>query len=109
MMVAESLPIQLACRVVAVSESGFHAWRSRAPSARSVRHTLLTDVIRKIHLESRGIYGARRIHAELTLGRGTAVGRTTDELLMRRAGIQGISGRPQFRRVPHLADRKSVV
>ena len=109
MMVAESLPIQLACRVVAVSESGFHAWRARAPSVRSVRHTLLTDVIRKVHLESRGIYGARRIHAELTLGRGTAVGRTTVELLMRRAGIQGISGRPQFRRVPHLATAGDLV
>ena len=108
-MVAESLPIQLACRVVAVSELGFHAWRSRGPSTRSVRHALLTDVIRRVHLESRSIYGARRIHAELTLGHGTAVARTTVELLMRRAGIQGISGRPQFRRIPHLATAADLV
>ena len=108
-MAAEGLPIQLACRVVGVSESGFHSWRSRVPSARSVRHALLTDVIRRVHLESRGIYGARRLHAELTLGHGTAVGRTTVELLMRRAGIQGISGRPQFRRVAHVATAGDLI
>ena len=96
-MFAEDLPIQVACRVLGVSESGFHAWRSRATSARSIRHALLTDIIRRVHAESRGVYGARRVHAELTLGLGTVVGRITVELLMRRASVRGISGRPRFR------------
>jgi hypothetical protein len=42
------------------------------------------------------------------LGQGVAVGHQAVELLMRRAGIQGISGRPKFRRVPGVvtaADR----
>ena len=108
-MSAEDLPIQVACRVLGVSESGFHAWRSRAPSARSIRHALLTDIIRRVHLESRGVYGARRVHAELTLGLGTVVGRITVEILMRRASVRGISGRPRFRHVPNVATAADLV
>lgn len=50
----------------------------------------------------------QRVHAELTLGQSVAVGHQAVELLMRRAGIEGISGRPKFRRVPGVvtaADR----
>ena len=107
-MATERLPVKLACRVLKVSESGYYARRSRPPSVRSVRHTWLTDLIRQAHFASRGTYGIRRVHAELTLGQGVAVGHQAVELLMRRAGIQGISGRPKFRRVPGVvtaADR----
>ena len=57
---------------------------SRPPSQRAIRHAWLTDLIRQVHAVSRGIYGARRVHAELTLGRGLAVGHGAVELLMRR-------------------------
>jgi transposase InsO family protein len=102
-MSAEGLPIQVACRVLGVSESGYHAWRTRAPSLRAVRHALLTDLIVEIHASSRGVYGARRVHAELTLGRGVQVGHGAVELLMRRAGLQGVTGRPKFRRIANVA------
>jgi putative transposase len=42
-MAAERLPVQVCCRVLAVSESGFYAWRSRAPSARAIRHAWLVN------------------------------------------------------------------
>lgn len=103
MMAAEGHSVQRACRVLEVSESGYYAGRSRAPSARSVRHVWLTGLIREVHRASRGTYGVRRVHAELTLGRGVTVGRQAVELLMRRAAIRGISGRPRFRRVPGMA------
>jgi transposase InsO family protein len=102
-MAAEGMSVQLACRVLEVSESGFYARRERAPSARFIRHAWLTEVIRQAHTASRGTYGIRRIHAELTLGHGIVVGHQAVELLMRRAAIQGISGRPRFRRVPGVA------
>ncbi len=100
--------MQLACRVLVVSEAGYYARRSRSPSARSIRHAWITDVIRQVHAASRETYGIRRVHAELTLGRGIAIGHQAVELLMHRAGVQGISGRPRFRRVPGVvtaADR----
>jgi hypothetical protein len=53
-----------------------------------VRHAWLTDLIRQVHAASKGIYGGRRVHAELTLGRGITVGHGAVELLMRRAGIR---------------------
>jgi transposase InsO family protein len=99
-MVAEGLPAQLACRVLDVSESGYYAWRSRPPSSRAIRHAWLTDLIRQVHTDFRGVYGYRRVHAELTLGHGLAVGAEAVSLLMRRASLQGVTGRPKYRRIP---------
>lgn len=97
-MAAEGIAVGVACRVLDVSVSGFYAWRSRAPSARAIRHAWLTDLIIDVHQASRGIYGARRVQAELILGRGVAVGHGAVELLMRRAGLRGVTGRPKWRR-----------
>jgi putative transposase len=97
-MAAEGLAVQVGCRVLEVSESGYYAWRSRPPSARAIRHAWLTDAIYQVHTASRQTYGSRRVHAELTLGRGITVGYHAVELLMRRAGLQGVTGRPKFRR-----------
>ena len=69
-MASEGQPVQVAVRVLGVSESGFYAWRDRGPSARSIRHVLPTDAIHQIHAASNGVYGVRRVHTELTLGRG---------------------------------------
>lgn len=45
------------------------------------------------HAESFQIYGAPRVHAELTLGRGITVGHNTVGLLMRRNGTKGLPNR----------------
>jgi putative transposase len=108
-MAAEKLPVQLACRVLGVSESGYYAWRDRPLSARAVRHAWLTDEIRRVHNESRDTYGALRVHAELTLGRGVVVGHCAVAMLMARAGIAGLSGRPRYRRIPHVATASDLV
>lgn len=96
-MAGEDLPVQLATRVLGVSESGYYAWRDRAPSARSLRHAWLTETIGAIHVTSHGTYGARRVHAELTLGHGLVISHGTVELLMRRAGIKGLPGNKRRR------------
>jgi putative transposase len=80
-------------RVLGVSRSGYHAWRQRHPSARSLADAALRERIEAIHEGSRGTYGAPRVHAELRLGHGIRVGRKRVARLMREAGIAGVSQR----------------
>lgn len=106
---SEGLPAEVACRVVGVSVSGFYMWRRRPPSARSVRHAMLAEVIREVHTESRQTYGARRVHAELVMGRGISVARWTVELIMQRHGIAGLPGRPRYRKIPNQPTASDLV
>ena len=101
--------MQAACTILDVSESGYYAAKDRPRSERAIRHTWLTELCSEIHTNSRGTYGARRVHAELTLGRGLTVGHNQVELVMRRAGIQGLTGRPAFKRVKNLATAADLV
>jgi hypothetical protein len=55
-MAKEGLPVQTACRVLEVSESGFYEWRNRPPSERSLRHAWLTQLITEVHTASHGTY-----------------------------------------------------
>ncbi len=101
--------MQLTCRVLGVSESGYYDWRKRSMSARSLRHTWLLELIAEVYEDSRRTYGARRVHAELTIGRGITVCLHTVEMLMQRASLKGISGRPRYRRVPNTANASDLV
>jgi transposase InsO family protein len=98
----EGLLVQVAVRVLRVSESGYYAWRSHIPSTRSLRHAWLTEQITAIHTASHGVYGARRVHAELTLGRGIPVSHGAVELLMQRAGLKGLPGNRRRRPRPEV-------
>jgi transposase InsO family protein len=73
-----------------VSRSGFYAWKDRPASARALRHLWLAGEITDAHRESGGIYGERRVAAELRHGRGIVVNRKTVTLLMRRLGLYGL-------------------
>jgi transposase-like protein len=108
-MAAEGLPVQTGCRVAGVSEAGYYVWRKRIPSARSVRHTWRTDMIRQIHTASTGVYGSRRIHAELRLGRGIVVGHGAVELPIRRAGLVGLPGTRNRRLKPDTPTAADLV
>jgi len=84
------------CRLLEVSTSGYYAWRSRLPSRRRREDEKLTETIRAIHEESRGTYGAPRIHVELS-EQGIRVGRKRVARLMRAAGLVGVSRRKGIR------------
>jgi putative transposase len=56
-MAAEHIPVEVACRVLSVSTSGYYAWHSRPPSARAIRHAWLTDLIAEVHQASGGPTG----------------------------------------------------
>ncbi len=83
------------CRVLGVSRAGFYAWERRAPSDRDLADAWLTEKIRGIHAESKGTYGARRVHADLRLAHDVRVSRKRVERLM---ALAGISGQPERRR-----------
>ena len=51
--------------VLGVSTSGYYAWRKRPESKRTKRARELTDQIRNVHAESRGIYGCTKILKEV--------------------------------------------
>ena len=78
-------PIACMCRVLGVSPSGYYAWRARPPSQRARENEALSRRITAIHAESREIYGARRVHAELRAV-GVAVSRQRVARLMRALG-----------------------
>ena len=76
------------CRVLGVSPSGYYAWRTRPLSARAQADHVLLTRIRAIHVQSRGTYGAPRIHAELQ-DLGMRCARKRVARLMRQAGLHG--------------------
>lgn len=85
-------PVALSCAVLAVSRSGFYAWRRReqvgATSARTRQDATLTERIVAIHRESAGTYGSPRVHAELRAEQ-VRCARKRVERLMRQAGLHG--------------------
>ena len=87
---ASGVPVSLACELLEVSRSGYYEWSTRAPSDRELGDAWLTEKIRQIHAENRGVYGAPRIHAELRIAHGIHVGRKRVERLMAAAGISGL-------------------
>lgn len=90
------------CRVAGVSRSGFYAWRTRPPSARAAADAELTEVIREIHQNSRGTYGAPRIRGQLRR-KGHRASRHRVARLMRLDGLVGAHGRRKWRRGRHPA------
>jgi len=84
------------CRVLKVSKSGYYGWRHRPPSARMRQDVTLTERIERVHRDSRGTYGAPRVHAELQAG-GLRCSRKRVARLMRNAGLSGCGGRKRIR------------
>jgi len=80
------------CRVLGVSPSGYYAWCDRPVSTRAQTDQILLTQIRDIHEQSRGIYGAPRIHAELH-AQGVRCGRKRVARLMRDADLAGAQRR----------------
>jgi putative transposase len=77
---------------VEIAPSTYYAAKTRPPSARAIRDAELVAVIRQVHSDNIGVYGARKVHAELnrTGHTGHKVARCTVERLMRAEGLRGI-------------------
>ena len=93
----EQHSVRMMCRLLRVSRSGYYDWCNRSESNRRRRDRALMPLVRQVHLESRGVYGARKIHRELR-AKGEACGRHKVARLMRQAGLKGCPKR-RFRRM----------
>ena len=107
-------PIAKVARLLGVSPSGYYAWRDRELSPRKQYDAVLKTCISNIHHQSRGTYGAPRIHAELAAD-GLQIGRKRVARLMRELGLAGVSRRkgtrttrrdPRLRPAPDLVERR---
>jgi putative transposase len=106
--------VSLLCRVLGGSRAGYYAWAGRAARPRASQDAELLGVIRQVHVDSRGTYGAPRVHAELRQAHGIRVGRKRVARLMRSAGLVGCHRRgrrgltrrdPAARPAPDLVNR----
>lgn len=84
--------VRLMCRLLGFSTSGFYASVDRPMSTRAKEDIVLTTQLEAAHDESRGTYGAPRLHAELAEN-GVHVGKKRVARLMRKAGLVGVSPR----------------
>ncbi len=76
------------CRILPIAPSTYYAYKSRAPSARTLRDQWLRGEIRRVYQANYGVYGADKIWVQLNR-EGTRVARCTVERLMWDLGIQG--------------------
>jgi transposase InsO family protein len=88
-------PIVVMCGVLAVSESGFYAWRKRPTCQRKREDAHLKQEIRQVFEEHVGRYGAPRIYRELS-DEGISCSRKRVARLMRE---EEIAAKRKHRRV----------
>ena len=81
---------------LSIAPSTYRAAKLRPPSARAQRDAVVADRIRTVHGDraiGRGVYGVRKVHAQLRREGGVAgrpVSRRQVERLMRVEGLQGV-------------------
>ena len=73
-----------------ITPSTYYAFKTRPPSRRTIRDEELLVHIRCVHAENFGVYGAKKLYAQLRR-EGISAARCTIERLMRSAGLRGVS------------------
>jgi transposase InsO family protein len=84
----EQRNVKRACELLQVSRAAYYADRDGQPSRRDEDDAELREAIKQAHAESKGRYGAPRIHAELRR-QGRRHGKKRIARLMRQARLRG--------------------
>lgn len=79
------------CRVMQVHPSGYYAWQTRPESERAKDNRRLLRLIKQSWLESGGVYGYRKITADLR-DLGERYGKHRVYRLMRSEGLKSQTG-----------------
>jgi putative transposase len=101
--------VQRCCAVLGVTPQGYYAYRRRPLAPTKMRREWLTALIREVHADSRGTYGSRRVHAELTKGRGIYVSCNLVAILMHTAGLAGLPGPAKVKRMKGTPSAEDLV
>ncbi len=80
-------PVTMMCRVLGVSESGYHAWRKRLPSPRERQNARLEVEIKAAHERTRRTYGPERLQSDLA-DNGIQVGIHRIKRIRRKLGLR---------------------
>lgn len=99
----ELWPVQVLCRLLAVSKAGYYQWRQRPAAAPAPWQTAAQQAFTR-HASR---YGTRRLRAELR-AEGYAIGRYALRRWLRRHGLRALSTRPQRPRTT-VADPAAIV
>ena len=91
------------CQTLAVSRSGYYAWRVRPSSQRKQANRTLLEQIKEVYQTSRQTYGSPRVHAALQR-QGVCCGRNRVARLMR---MHGITARKPKKRYPATTQRRA--
>ena len=86
-------PLSVVCRVLGVTQSGFHAWRTRQSSPRDCARERLRADIRKVFDLHRARYGAPRLTRVLRAQHGYTGSENRIKALMRAMGLCAKAGR----------------
>ena len=105
-LAGQGYDVKRCCRLLGVPPSSYFGWRSRPLSGLELRRAWLRGLISQIHAESRGVYGYRRIRAELRLGRQIVVSRKLVHKLMGELSLKGLPARKERRSLAKRRDRR---
>ena len=86
-------PLSVVCRLLGVTQSGFHFWRKREPSKREQERERLRVDIQKVFDANGGRYGAPRIHKVMRERHGYTGSLNRLQALMRAMGLRAKAGR----------------
>jgi putative transposase len=81
--------VEKMCQVLEVSRSGYYSWRNRRKSKRVEANEKLTEQIKKLHTESRKVYGSPRMTDALRK-EGICCGMNRVARIMRVEGFVGV-------------------
>jgi transposase InsO family protein len=93
----EVYKVRIMSEVLKVSRSGYYTWKTRQPSTRQKANEDLLERIRKVHSQSRRLYGSPRITAELR-EEGVRCGKNRVARIMKDHSIWAEVKKRRFRR-----------
>jgi len=90
---ASEFPLPIICRVLRVTQPGYHAWVKRPPSDSAIQRSELAALIKRVFTTFKGKYGAPRIYRSLCQAHGYTGSYERVRTVMQALGLKAKAGR----------------